>query len=117
MIFVLIVGFIALLGVNLNMIVGEINIFQNLRGRKSKAVTRVVFIIFFAFHIYVILYASVVAYSIYNWEPDSFVFSTFDYKNELYTDLEDQSGNKLTTVYWDDDNDFQTTVVPLTAVN
>ena len=38
MIFILIIGFIALLGVNLNMIVGEINIFQNLRKRHSKTV-------------------------------------------------------------------------------
>lgn len=116
MIFVLIVGFIALLGVNLNMIVGEINIFQNLRGRKSKAITRIVFIIFFTFHIYVILYASVVAYSIYNWEPNSFVFSTFEYSNVLYTDLEDEFNNELTIVYWDDDNDFNTAVVPLLHV-
>ena len=116
MIFVLIVGFVALLGVNLNMIVGEINIFQNLRGRKNKAVTRVVFMIFFAFHIYVILYASVVAYSIYNWEQDSFVFSTFDYENVLYTELEDPFENELTTVYWDHDNDLLTDPIPLTTV-
>ncbi|MBN2605682.1 MAG: two pore domain potassium channel family protein [Bacilli bacterium] len=75
MIFVLIVGFIALLGVNLNMIVGEINIFQNLKTRHSKTVSRVVFLIFFSFHLYVILYASVVAYSIYNWQPDSYNFA------------------------------------------
>ena len=87
MIFVLIIGFVALLGVNLNMIVGEINIFQNLRGRKSKAVTRVVFVIFFGFHIYVILYASVVAYSIYNWEPDSFNFAETHYDIEVDTEL------------------------------
>ncbi|AIO18150.1 Ion channel [Candidatus Izimaplasma bacterium HR1] len=116
MIFVLIIGFIALLGVNLNMIVGEINIFQNLRGRKSKVITRVVFIIFFGFHVYVILYASVVAYSIYNWEPNSFVFSTFDYKQEIITDLTDQDNEQLTQIYWDDDGDGLTPVVPLTDV-
>ena len=75
MIFILIIGFIALLGVNLNMIIGEINIFQNLKQRHSKTVTRVVFMIFFSFHLYVILYASVVAYSIYKWEPDTYNFS------------------------------------------
>lgn len=116
MIFVLIIGFVALLGVNLNMIIGEINIFQNLRGRKSKVITRIVFIVFFGFHVYVILYASVVAYSIYNWEPDSFVFSTFDYKQEIVTDLEDSNGNPLSTVYWDDDNDTLTPTVPLMEV-
>lgn len=116
MIFVLIIGFVALLGVNLNMIIGEINVFQNLRGRKSKVVTRIVFIVFFGFHVYVILYASVVAYSIYNWEPKSFVFSTFDYEQEIVTDLQDENGLPLTTVYWDDDNDVNTDVVPLTTV-
>lgn len=116
MIFVLMIGFVALLGVNLNMIIGEINIFQNLRGRKSKVVTRIVFIVFFGFHIYVILYASVVAYSIYNWEPNSYVFSTFDYEREIVTELEDDYGNSLTTVYWDDDRDFFTPAVPLTEV-
>jgi hypothetical protein len=116
MIFLLIIGFVSLLGVNLNMIVGEINIFQNLRGRQSKAVTRVVFSIFFAFHIYVILYASVVAYSIYNWEPNSFVFSSHDYEQEVVTELETQMGDVLGVVYWDDDGDFLTDVVPLTEV-
>jgi len=98
MIFILVIGFIALLGVNLNMIIGEINIFQNLRGRKSKAVTRVVFVIFFGFQIYVILYASVVAYSIYNWEPDAYNFSEVHYdlniNDQLYS-----NGNLITQVY------------------
>lgn|GEM_PF-1585710 len=116
MIFLLIIGFVALLGVNMNMIVGEINIFSNLRGRKSKAVTRVVFTVFFGFHIYIILYASVVAYSIYNWEPNSFVFSSYEYEHQIITDLEDQNGNSLDTVYWDDDNDNLTPVVPLTDI-
>ncbi len=116
MIFVLIIGFVALLGVNLNMIIGEINIFQNLRGRKSKVVTRVVFMVFFGFHVYVILYASVVAYSIYNWEPNSFVFSTFDYEQQIVTKLEDYNGASLTTVYWDHDNDDTTDVIQLTEV-
>ena len=112
MIFVLIIGFIALLGVNLNMIVGEINIFQNLRGRKSKAVTRVVFIVFFGFHIYVILYASVVAYSIYNWEPESFVFSSYDTKTEVVTELYNWGNQPISQVYWNDG----TGIVPLDNV-
>lgn len=109
MIFVLIIGFIALLGVNLNMIVGEINIFQNLRGKQNKAVTRVVFVIFFGFHIYVIIYASVVAYSIYNWETDAFNFSEVHYEftvdDELYANsvlidqVYDSSGNVVAFLY------------------
>jgi hypothetical protein len=83
MIFLLIIGFVALLGVNLNMIVGEINIFQNLRGRQSKAVTRVVFVVFFGFHIYVVLYASVVAYSIYQWNQETFVFNEVNYEIDV----------------------------------
>ena len=116
MIFLLIIGFVSLLGVNLNMIVGEINIFQNLRGRKSKAITRVVFTIFFAFHVYVVIYASVVAYSIYNWEPNSFVFNSADMVQEITTDLSTSYGTNLSTVYWDDDLDSVTDVVPLTSV-
>ncbi|QMS85161.1 potassium channel family protein [Candidatus Xianfuyuplasma coldseepsis] len=109
MIFVLIIGFIALLGVNLNMIVGEINIFQNLRGRKSKAVTRVVFIVFFGFHIYVVLYASVVAYSIYNWQPDAYNFTEVHYDitvdDEIYSSgtlveqVYDMNGDPVNQVY------------------
>lgn len=84
MIFILIIGFIALLGVNLNMIIGEINIFQNLkeRGHSSK-VTKAVFLVFFSFHIYVMLYASVVAFSIYSWDQESYVFSTDDCFTEV----------------------------------
>ncbi len=110
MIFILIIGFVALLGVNLNMIVGEINIFQNLRNRKNKAVTRIVFFIFFGFHIYVILYASVVAYSIYSWEPDTYNFAytetrsvindnLFDPTGEPINEVYDQFGTEITTVY------------------
>ena len=109
MIFILIIGFVALLGVNLNMIVGEINIFQNLRGRQSKAVTRVVFTIFFGFHIYVIVYASVVAYSIYNWDENSYVFNeinyviTFDdelyYNGMLIEQVYDSSGTAVDVLY------------------
>ncbi len=109
MIFILIIGFIALLGVNLNLIVGEINIFQNLRGRKSKAVTRAVFTIFFGFHIYIILYASVVAYSIYEWDNQSFVFNevhyeiTFDdnlyYNGVPLTQVYDATNNPIKVVY------------------
>ncbi len=109
MIFVLIIGFVALLGVNLNMIVGEINIFQNLRGRKSKAVTRVVFVVFFGFHIYVVLYASVVAFSIYNWQPDAFNFTEvhyeFTYDEEIYASgvlvdqVYDSNGDPINVLY------------------
>ena len=111
MIFILIVGFIALLGVNLNMIVGEFNIFNNLRNRqaKSKTVTRAVFLIFFSFHLYIIMYASVVAYSIYNQNPDSYNFTNFEYKQVLVddvnrfgtpvTDVYDSNGIVVTTVY------------------
>ncbi len=98
MIFILIIGFIALLGVNLNMIVGEINIFQNLRERHSSTVTRAVFLIFFAFHVYVILYASVIAYSIYQWNPDAYNFAYPTYENEVF-DLYDGSGNVVDEVY------------------
>ena len=99
MIFILIIGFVALLGVNLNMIVGEINIFQNLRGKHNKVITRIVFIIFFGFHIYVILYASVVAFSIYNWEHDSFNFSNPIYVQEVSTELYDNNNELVTEVY------------------
>ncbi len=99
MIFVLIIGFIALLGVNLNLIVGEINIFQNLREKKSKAVTRIVFIIFFGFHLYVILYASVVAFSIYNWDHESYIFGNDVYDKVFYEDAYDDNGDKITTLY------------------
>ena len=110
MIFVLIIGFVALLGVNLNMIVGEINIFQNLRNRKNKAITRIVFLIFFGFHIYVMLYASVVAFSIYTWEPDSYNFAypemeavindnLFDIHNMPIDEVYDQLNVEITTVY------------------
>lgn len=111
MIFILIVGFTALLGVNLNMIIGEFNIFKNLRSRskKSKTVTRMVFTIFFSFHLYIILYASVVAYSIYVWEPDAYNFINYEYEEVLVEDLEyndvlvtevyDGEGNLITSVY------------------
>ena len=98
MIFVLIIGFVALLGVNLNMIVGEINIFQNLRNRKNKAITRIVFLIFFGFHIYVILYASVVAYSIYSWESESYNFSYVEMENEINTNVFYRSGEPIDEV-------------------
>jgi len=99
MIFVLIIGFIALLGVNLNMIVGEINIFQNLRNRKNKAITRIVFLIFFGFHIYVILYASVVAFSIYSWEPDSYNFAYPEMENIIDDNLFYPDGEPINEVY------------------
>jgi hypothetical protein len=99
MIFLLIIGFVSLLGVNLNMIVGEFNIFGNLRkGRHSKAVSRAVFLIFFSFHLYVILYASVVAYSIYNANPDTYNFTNFEYK-EVIVDDATYLGNVITEVY------------------
>ncbi len=91
MIFILLIGFIALLGVNLNMIVGEINIFQNLRNRHSKTVTRVVFLIFFSFHLYVIVYASVVAFSIYNADNTSYNFSNTIYEYYIVEDLENNN--------------------------
>lgn len=100
MIFILIIGFVALLGVNLNMIVGEINIFSNIRNRRDKTVTRLVFTIFFAFHIYVILYASVVAFSIYQWDNDSFNFSSNPTKREVVDDVFDSSGNEVTESYY-----------------
>ncbi|MFK5883993.1 MAG: ion channel [Candidatus Izemoplasma sp.] len=92
MIFILIIGFIALLGVNLNMIIGEINIFQNLKeSNHSSKVTKAVFMIFFSFHIYVMLYASVVAFSIYSWDQETYVFSTDDCFTEVYpTDPNEQ---------------------------
>ena len=99
MIFVLIIGFIALLGVNLNMIVGEINIFQNLRNRKNKAITRIVFLIFFGFHIYVILYASVVAFSIYKWDSDSYNFAYPEMENVVIVDLFNANGEPINRVY------------------
>ncbi|MCF7926586.1 MAG: potassium channel family protein [Candidatus Izimaplasma sp.] len=100
MIFILIIGFIALLGVNLNMIVGEFNIFKNLRNRnkQSKTVTRLVFMIFFSFHLYVILYASVVAYSIYVWNPTSYNFTNFEYEEVLVTDVT-YFGSAITDLY------------------
>ncbi|MCF7925245.1 MAG: potassium channel family protein [Candidatus Izimaplasma sp.] len=99
MIFILIIGFIALLGVNLNMIIGEINIFQNLRDKHNKTVTKVVFLVFFSFHIYVILYASVVAYSIYIWEPASYNF-TYQAEEQLVTEtLYHQDGEVIDQVY------------------
>ncbi len=99
MIFVLIIGFVALLGVNLNMIVGEINIFQNLRNRKNKAITRIVFLIFFGFHIYVIVYASVVAYSIYTWEPNSYNFAYPEMENVIDDNLFYSDGEPIDEVY------------------
>lgn len=87
MIFILIIGFIALLGVNLNMIIGEINIFQNLKeSNHSAKVTKAVFLVFFSFHIYVILYASVVAFSIYSWNPDTYIFGTDNCLTEVIPD-------------------------------
>lgn len=100
MIFILIVGFIALLGVNLNMIVGEINIFQNLKQKHSKTVTKVVFLIFFAFHLYVILYASVVAYSIYVWEPNTYNFSYEVNEYETVEDLYDSNNSLIQDIYY-----------------
>ncbi len=100
MIFILIIGFIALLGVNLNMIVGEINIFQNLKQRHSKTITRIVFMIFFSFHLYVILYASVVAYSIYRWEPETYNFSYEVYEYEQVSELYDGTNNVIQEVYY-----------------
>ncbi len=100
MIFILIVGFVALLGVNLNMIVGEINIFQNLKQRHSKTVTKVVFMIFFSFHLYVILYASVVAYSIYIWEPETYNFSYEVYEYETVENLYDSSNGPIQDIYY-----------------
>ncbi len=88
MIFILIIGFIALLGVNLNMIVGEINIFSNLRDRKNKTVARIVFMIFFGFHLYIIMYASVIAFSIYNWNPEAYNFINTPYDDLIYEDVE-----------------------------
>lgn len=102
MIFILIVGFIALLGVNLNMIVGEINIFQNLKQRHSKTVTKVVFMIFFSFHLYVILYASVVAYSIYIWEPETYNFSYNVYEYENVPSVYNSSNELVQGVYYED---------------
>lgn len=100
MIFILIIGFIALLGVNLNMIVGEFNIFKNLKNRSSqnKSVTRAVFLIFFSFHLYIILYASVVAYSIYNWNPDTYNFTNFQYEDVVIENV-DYLGNEVMEVY------------------
>ncbi|PAT02536.1 hypothetical protein CI105_00790 [Candidatus Izimaplasma bacterium ZiA1] len=84
MIFVLIIGFIALLGVNINLIIGEINIFQNLKENShSSKVTKAVFMIFFSFHLYVILYASVIAFSIYGWNHEAYIFSN----DECYVEV------------------------------
>lgn len=103
MIFVLIIGFIALLGVNLNMIVGEINIFSNLRGKHDKSVTRIVFAIFFTFHIYVIIYASVVAYSIYLWDNNSYTFSSNPTQTNLIMETYqmDKTAVPDDIYYWD----------------
>lgn len=95
MIFILIIGFIALLGVNLNMIVGEINIFNNIRNRRDKTVTRLVFTIFFSFHIYIILYASVVAFSIYQWNSESFNFSSNPTEEVVIEDVYDFNQNLI----------------------
>ncbi|MEC9485263.1 MAG: potassium channel family protein [Candidatus Izemoplasma sp.] len=119
MIFILIIGFIALLGVNLNMIIGEINIFQNLMDKHNKTVTKVVFLVFFSFHIYVILYASVVAYSIYIWEPDSYNFSyqaeeqvivdtVYDDNEIAITQVYDSLGSPIDTVYDSFGNELDT---------
>ncbi len=119
MIFILIIGFVALLGVNLNMIIGEINIFQNLMDKHNKTVTKVVFLIFFSFHIYVILYASVVAYSIYIWEPDSYNFSyqaeetvlietVYDFDGDPINQVYDGLGNSIDTVYDSFGNELDT---------
>ena len=104
MIFILIIGFIALLGVNLNMIVGEINIFSNLRDRKNKTVARIVFMIFFGFHLYIIMYASVIAFSIYNWNPDAYNFINTPYNDEIsenveYLDPSDSTWKPVDKVY------------------
>jgi hypothetical protein len=99
MIFILIIGFIALLGVNLNMIVGEINIFQNIRDKHNKAITRIVFLVFFSFHIYVILYASVVAFSIYSWNNESYNFAYQEQENVVEYNLFDSDGNPINQVY------------------
>ena len=107
MIFILIIGFVALLGVNLNMIVGEINIFSNLRDKKNKTVARIVFLIFFGFHLYVILYASVIAFSIYRWNPEAYNTVNTPYDDTIYEDVQyldqtDFTWKNLETVY-----DFQ----------
>jgi len=114
MIFILIIGFILLLGVNLNMIVGEFNIFRNLRERRgqSKAVTRAVFLIFFSFHLYIMIYASVVAFSIYDQNHDTYVFGNKEYDIQLIDNVEyegnvvryvyNASGNRISNVYYED---------------
>jgi len=109
MIFVLIIGFVALLGVNLNMIVGEINIFQNLRTKQSKTITKIVFLVFFSFHVYVILYASVVAYSIYIWDNSSYNFAYQAHEEVLETTVYDSAGEQILEVY-------DSTGEPLTTV-
>jgi hypothetical protein len=108
MIFVLIAGFIALLGVNLNMIIGEFNIFKNIRNRRkqSKAVTRAVFMIFFSFHLYIILYASVVAYSIYNQNPDAYNFNNTDYKEVIVEDVSRYTDNPVISEVYDEFGDI-----------
>jgi hypothetical protein len=104
MIFILIIGFIALLGVNLNMIVGEINIFNNIRNRRDKTVTRLVFTIFFSFHIYIILYASVVAFSIYQWNNDSFNFSSNPTEEMIVSEVYNSNDEKIgSQVYYYND--------------
>ncbi len=99
MLFILIIGFVALLGVNLNMIVGEINIFSNLKNKKNKSVTRIVFMIFFGFHLYIILYASVIGFSIYNWNPQAYNFINTPYEHEIYEDVTDFNFNPVEEVY------------------
>jgi hypothetical protein len=114
MIFILIIGFILLLGVNLNMIVGEFNIFKNLKNRKgkSKAVTRMVFLIFFSFHLYIMIYASIVAFSIYDQNNDTYVFGNKEYDITLVdnvqfngstiTSVYNQTSQRITKVYYED---------------
>ena len=55
----------------------------------------VVFLIFFSFHLYVLLYASVVAFSIYSWEPQAYNFSNTEYKEVVVDEV--YNGNELVT--------------------
>lgn len=107
MIFILIIGFIALLGVNLNMIVGEINIFSNLRDKKNKTVARIVFLIFFGFHLYVIMYASVIAFSIYRWNPEAYNTLNTPYDDTIYEDVQYLDQSDFTWKDLDKVYDFQ----------
>ena len=96
------------------MIIGEFNIFKNLRNRKtkSKAVTRAVFLIFFSFHLYIMIYASVVAYSIYDQNNDTYVFGNYEYDITLYDNVQfegstvhsvyDETGTRISRVYYED---------------